>query len=494
MPRQSGGALLSTLEITPNSQVPLYRQLEEAIRRLILNGDLAAGCRLPATRELSRDLHLSRLTVKNVYEQLTAERFLESKPGAGTFVARISASEQPPAVIGPRIPMRDEKLLSQRARHISLSMAVTRLDGYRAFRPGVPALDQFPRRVWASTYSRVLRRADAGMLGYGPPGGLDSLKRAIAAHVLDHRGIKAEAEQVVVTAGAQQAFSLIAFTLLNPGDVVWLEDPGHIAGRDAMRMLGADVKSATIDQEGFDLQYARTHHPSARLIFTTPSHQHPLGVTMSLRRRMAILDYAKQHGTWIVEDDYDSEFRYQGRALPAMYGLGDRSQVLYVGSFSKSLFPGLRLGYLIAPSAVVGALSSGQTLLSQNVSAVLQQTLAHFINDGSYNSHIRKMRALYRRRHEMLYESLCASLPGFIGAQASAAGMHLIAWLEDKRLDDCTVAEVLWSHGIDCLPLSIYSDRTKLAPGIILGFACAPEDTIAERVCVMSDVLRRRFP
>ncbi len=494
MVRQSGGALLSTLKIAPDSGVPYYRQLEEAIRRLILSGDLAAGCRLPATRELSKDLQVSRLTVKNVYEQLAAERFLETKPGAGTFVAEISASEKPPAAPGRRLRAHDSELLSQRARQIGSSMAVTRLGGYRAFRPGVPALDQFPRRVWASTYSRVMRHADAGMLGYGPPGGLDTLKRAIAAHVRDHRGVKVDAEQIIVTAGAQQAFSLIAFTLLNPGDVVWWEDPGHIAGRDAMRIFGADVRPTIIDHEGLDLQFAKARHPDARLIFTTPSHQHPLGVTMSLGRRLALLDYAEKRAVWIVEDDYDSEFRFHGRALPAMQSLDSSGRVLYVGSFSKSLYPGLRLGYVIVPYAVAEAFSSGQILLSQNVSAVLQQTLAHFIDDGSYNSHIRKMRILYRRRHEVLSEHLRAGLSDVVEIRPSAAGLHLIAHLVDKRLDDRAVAQALWTNGIDCLPLSIFSDRTRLAPAIVLGFACAPEHEIAQRVRDMSAVLRSCFP
>ncbi|MCP4186589.1 MAG: PLP-dependent aminotransferase family protein [Gammaproteobacteria bacterium] len=490
MPRQSRGALLSTLQLDANSRAPLYRQLEDAIRRIVIDGELPTGARLPASRQLAEDLGVSRLTVKNAYEQLVTEQFLETRPGAGTFVGRISATELAPAVELSSVPARKSLSLSQRANRISQSRSVLRLGGTKPFRPGVPALDQFPSSIWASTHSKVLRHSGTDNLGYGPPGGLLELKQAIANHVQDHRGVRVDPLQIIITAGAQQAFVLIAFTLLNPGDRVWFEDPGHIAGRDAMHLFGADVKSVQIDNEGFDINQAVASYPDPQLIFLTPSHQHPLGITMSLERRMQIIDYAKSHNCWIVEDDYDSEFRYQGRALPAMQCMDNQGQILYVGSFSKTLFPGLRLGYLIAPPVMVEAFSVAQTLMSQNVSPVLQKTLARFIDDGAYNAHIRKMRSLYSHRLDIMHNSLSKHCNDLFHFTKTDAGMHLVAWLRDRKLSDQPVCESIWDAGIDCLPVSMYCDKASIDQGIMLGFSCAPEHEIENLIMRMDRVVR----
>lgn len=491
MGRHKGGALLSTLKIDPALGVPLYRQLESAIRQLVLNGDLAAGSRLPATRQLSRDLGVSRLTVKNVYEQLAAEGFLDPQRGAGTFVAGISTSELPPAV--PHPPARaapGRRQLSSRVIRVGQSKATTRLGGVGAFRPGVPALDRFPRRAWAAAWSRVMRRSGDELLGYGPPGGLPELKRAIVAHLRDHRGMHCGPEQIVITSGAQQAFTLVALTMIEPGAVVWCEDPGHIAVRDAMRLLGADVKSVPIDEEGFDLRRAVAEHRDAGLIFVTPSHQHPLGITMSLNRRLELLDYAHLHNALLIEDDYDSEFRYTGRALPALQALDRSGLVLYVGSFSKSLFPALRVGYLVCPPAMSNAFATGQTLLSQHVSPLQQQVLAGFMLDGGFNAHIRKMRALYRLRRDTLVDGLTGQAGDLFELEPCHAGMHLIGWLRNRAVTDGQAAKAIWAGGVDCLPVSIYGDSRASRPGIMFGFACAAEDEIAGNVARVARAVR----
>ena len=493
MARQSGGALLSTLKIDRDSRIPYYRQLEDAIRRMILNGDISTGQQLPASRQLAKDLEISRLTVKNVYEQLVAENYLVARPGAGTYVAKITSSVLLPTIKQPSQHRNKNLPLSLRANRIIHSNAVIRLGGAEPFRPGVPALDRFPRKTWASVYSKVMRHSHTDTLGYGAPGGLPGLKSAIANHVRDHRGVHVDPQQIIITAGAQQAFSLIAFTLLNPGDVVFSEDPGHIAGRDAMRIFGADVRSVEIDSQGFNLDYAKSSYPEARLIFVTPSHQHPLGVTMSLQRRMEIIDYARHHSSWIVEDDYDSEFRYRGRALPTMQSLDNNGQILYVGSFSKTLFPALRLGYLIPPSQLVDTFSVGQTLLSQNISPILQKTLARFIDDGSYNSHIRKMRTLYQERLEMLSHHLTRSCGDIFHFDEPDAGMHLIAWLNDKTRKDTELCQSIWDAGVDCLPVSMYCDKKEIDPGIMLGFACAPETRINQCVSTLYGTVKNHL-
>ena len=492
MSRQSGGALLSTLELTPSSGTPLYRQLEAAIRQMVLDGSLPPNSRLPATRQLSTDLGVSRLTVKNVYEQLTSEGFLQSHQGAGTYVADIPTTELPLELPASRSGASGGHwATTPRTASLAASRATTRLGGVKAFRPGVPALDQFPRKVWAATHSKVVRAGGDDLLGYGLPGGLPDLKEAIAVHVHDHRGIQCEPEQIVVTSGAQQAFVLAALTLLEPGAVAWSEDPGHIGIRDAMRVLGIEVKSVPIDGQGFDLDQAIRNHPGAGMIFVTPSHQHPLGTTMSLNRRLELIDYAKQLECWIVEDDYDSEYRYADRALPALLALDTSGHVLYTGSFSKSLFPALRIGYLIGPPELVEAFASAQTLLSQNVSPLQQRVLASFMHDGSFNAHIRRMRALYRDRRDRLTEALERHASELFELEPCRAGMHLIAWLRDTSRDELEVARSIWNAGIDCLPLSIYCDEQRLRPGLMLGFACAEERTIDANVVRLSEAVDR---
>lgn len=492
MSKPSGGALLSTLELEPASETPLYRQLETAIRQMVLDRRLPANSRMPATRHLATDLGVSRLTVKNVYEQLTSEGFLLSRQGAGTYVADIPAAERPLQMPVSHSDMLDNGwAMPPRAALLARSKSTTRLGSVKAFRPGVPALDQFPRKAWANAHAKALRNGDDALLGYGPPGGLPELKNAIAVHVRDHRGIQCAAEQVVVTSGAQQAFALLALTLLEPGAVVWSEDPGHIGIRDAMRALGADVRSVPIDDEGFDVRHGIQNYPHAGMIFVTPSHQHPLGVTMSLNRRLELLDYAKQHNCWIVEDDYDSEYRYADRALPALRALDTSGRVLYASSFSKSLFPGLRLGYLISRPELVGAFTAAQTLLSQNVSPLTQRVLANFMQDGSFNAHIRKMRSLYQSRRDLLVQALEDHCDGVFELEPCHAGMHLIAWLRNGALDELAAARAIWDAGIDCLPISIYCDQGQLRPGIMLGFACAKEQQIDENVARLREAMMR---
>jgi len=495
MEGQKGSMLLSTLDVDPSSGIPLYRQLEAAIRHLVLDRKLPANSRLPATRQLAQDLGISRLTVKNVYEQLISEGFLDARRGAGTFVAGISTSQLPPEMPAATtsISSARQPLLSRVSR-IGPSRATTHLGGVKAFRPGVPALDLFPRRAWASAHSRVMRQKDDNLLGYGPPGGMPELKLAIAEHVRDHRGVDCEAEQVIITSGAQQAFTLIALALLETGNTVWFEDPGHIAARDSMRLLGAEVCSVPIDEEGFNLRLAEAKYPASALIFVTPSHQHPLGVTMSLNRRLELLDYAQQNNTWVVEDDYDSEFRYTGRALPALQALDHTGNVLYVGSFSKSLFPALRLGYLISPPSMVDAFISGQTILSQNVSPLQQQVTASFILDGSFNSHIRKMRNAYQQRRDLLIESLTEQASELLELETCEAGMHLIAWLRNRSVSDNEAALAIWDSGVDCLPVSLYCDQQQLRPGIMFGFACAAETEIATKTVQVARALESCYP
>lgn len=480
--KKTGGALLSMFNLDRGIATPLTRQLENKIRKAVLGGTLRHSTRLPSTRQLAKDLGVSRLTVKNAFEQLISEGFLDTQRGAGTYVAPLSSGDLP-----IKLPAREKTTaevdpVSPNVQSIQASFATSRLSSVSAFRPGIPALDLFPRRAWSEAYSRAIKSRDNSLLGYGSSSGLDDLKRTIAAHVLDSRGIECTTDQIVITSGAQQAFSLILMTLLKPNDTIWMEDPGHITFRDAARLQGHPVKSVPLDAEGFSFSYALANYAPSTLIFVTPSHQHPLGMTMSLTRRLELLEVAQSQDSWIIEDDYDSEFHYEERPQPALYALDNYRRVLYVGSFSKSMFPGLRLGYLICPPVHSEALSTAQTLLSQNVPILAQKAMAHFMVDGSYNAHIRRMKTAYQSRRDTLVTALEMHAGQILESKPCGTGMHLVSHFIDENISDLSMAKKLWAADIDCLPLSIFCDKAKVTPGLLLGFACAPERQINDKV------------
>ena len=489
--KKAGGALLSMLNLERNSNVPMTRQLENKIRRAVVQGSLPPDTRMPSTRQLALDLGVSRLTIKNAFEQLTTEGFLETRTGSGTYVAHLSTGDSPVKPTAKRRRRRRGRVgpVAPHVQSIQNSLATTRLSHVHAFRPGIPALDLFPRRSWAEATSRAIRGRDSNLLGYGPSSGLEDLKTAIAAHVRDSRGIECDPDQIIVTSGAQQAFSLVLMTLLTQGETIWMEDPGHIAFRDAAILQGFPVKSVPLDDQGFSLPYALASYDPCKLIFVTPSHQHPLGMTMSLTRRVALLEAALSQGSWIIEDDYDSEFHYEQRPLPALKALDKYDQVLYVGSFSKSMFPAMRLGYLICPAGLSRAFAAAETLLSQNVSLIQQQAMAHFMEDGSFNAHIRRMRQAYQTRRDLLIAALEEHAAHILQPEPCLAGMHLVARFNDKTVSDQQKAELLWQAGIDCLPLSIFRQSSQVEPGLLLGFACAPEAQIAQKIRHATQVL-----
>ena len=489
MPRSPGGALLNAFSVERASTVPIYRQLDAALRRLILDGTLAPGQKLPSTRELSEDLGVSRITVKTVYEQLVAEGYAQARTGAGTYVAEGLEREALRPARKRRSRARPADLpLNNRSDTILSSRATARHGETAPFRPGVPALDLFPVRLWAKYLHDATLAEERRHMSYGEACGNADLRRAVARHLSDARGMQAEAGQIVITSGAQQAFALIAVTLLNQGDTVWYEDPGHIAGRDVLRIMGAEIAPVPVDAEGLDLDHAIAHHPCPRLIFTTPSHQQPLGTTMSLPRRLALLNHAQETGAWIIEDDYDSEFRYRGRPLPALSALDADRRVFYVGTFSKSMFAAMRLGYVVVPPQLVDAFTKAKTLLGQSSSAVVEQALARFMEDGRFVDHIRRMRRIYRTRRDILHDSLTARCSAHLTPQPTDAGMHMLAWLKNGVQDEATHRRLLHA-GIDSLPLSVYSVRPGMPPALVLGFTGVSEAQIPRLVERMARTL-----
>lgn len=489
------GALLSSIQLDRNSPITLFQQLDKAMRKLILDGTVAANQRLPSSRQLADDLGVSRITVKNVYEQLIAEGYVYSKSGSGTFAAENLKREKSPRLNKRTQRKRKPKhVLSEQSKRITLSKATTRIAEIRSFRPGIPALDVFPRKLWNKYWKDVNTNCDDISFGYGPTGGINRLKQAIATHLRDARSVNCDAEQIVITTGAQQAFVLIAFALINQEDVIWYEDPGHIAGRDVFHTMGAKICPVPIDEEGLDIDYAKVNYPKPEysnpsVIFTTPSHQHPIGTTMSLVRRLQLLCYAHENKSWIIEDDYDSEFQYRGRPLPALQALDDQGSVLYVGTFSKSLFPAVRVGYIIVPHDLVEVFSAAQSLLGQGASILMQEVVARFIEDGRFADHIRKMRIIYQRRRDVLMQELLTQCNDFMTPVPTDVGMHLIVWLKNG-LDELEVHQALLEKGIEAIPLSIFSLKPQKKAGLVLGFSGTPPKKIPPLVGEISECLR----
>ena len=494
MVKAAKGALLATLEIDRNSGVPIYRQIEDFLRRMILNGALPPGKKLPSTRELALELGVSRITIKSVYEQLISEGYVQGKTGAGTFVSEGLDGETPvvPAINTTRKDYLDGNF-SQTAEHISFSQASARYGSILPFRPGVPALDKFPVKRWNKYLSRATTKSDIANFSYGDLLGSEKLRASIARHLADSRGMKVDPKQILITSGAQQAFVLISYVLMNKNDTVWYENPGHIAGRDLLKIVGGDVSPVPIDKEGLNLPYAVLNFSKPKLIFTTPSHQQPLGITMSLQRRLTLLKYAHENASWVIEDDYDSEFRYRGRPLPALAALDKVGRVLYVGTFSKSLFPSVRIGYVVVPEILVDTFAKTRNIFGQTSSAITEEALSNFMDDGGFAEHIRKMRRLYRERRDILLDALKNHCSNILEPQQTDAGMHIIADIKNGMSDRLAHLELL-NAGIDSLPLSIYYEGSVQRQALVLGFSGVQKKVIPKLVTRMGRVLSSLNP
>ena len=489
MVKAAKGALLSTLEINRSSSAPIYRQIEDFLRQMILDGALLPSQKLPSTRELALELGVSRITIKSVYEQLISEGYVQGKTGAGTFVSEGLDGETPvvPSVDTIRKDYFDGNF-SKTAEHISFSQASARYGSILPFRPGVPALDKFPVKRWNKYLSRATTKSDIANFSYGDLLGSEKLRASIARHLADSRGMKVDPKQILITSGAQQAFVLISYVLMNKNDTIWYENPGHIAGRDLLKIVGGDVSPVPIDKEGLNLPYAVLNFSKPKLIFTTPSHQQPLGITMSLQRRLTLLKYAHENASWVIEDDYDSEFRYRGRPLPALAALDKVGRVLYVGTFSKSLFPSVRIGYVVVPEILVDTFAKTRNIFGQTSSAITEEALSNFMDDGGFAEHIRKMRRLYRERRDILLDALKNHCSNILEPQQTDAGMHIIADIKNGMSDRLAHSELI-NAGIDSLPLSIYYDGSIQRQALVLGFSGVQKKVIPKLVTRMGRVL-----
>jgi GntR family transcriptional regulator/MocR family aminotransferase len=489
----SGGALSDWLQqsLDRAGDQPLYRQLRDLLLKAVMQGRLPAGGKMPSSRLLARELGLARNTVTEVYETLIAEGCLHGRGGSGTYVADLSADRIQAPEFFAQVEAEAAPALSARGKLLRAGAGFAPHQ-WGAFMPGVPDVSEFPTRVWSRLLSRHWRRPAPERMTYAPSGGLPELRAAIAAHLRDARSLTCAPEQVIITTGSHQSVDLAARMLLDPGDCVWLEDPCYWGLRSGLQSLDLDLCAAPVDGEGLNCALAE-NLPAPRMIIVTPSHQYPLGAVMSLARRQTLLERARRWGAFIVEDDYDSEFRYGTRPIACLQGLDRGGRVIYVGSFSKTLFPGLRIGYLVAPPALADALADGSAELYREGQQLTQAVLADFIRDGHLSAHIRRMRGLYGLRRQILREAIETEFDGALTASGDNAGLHLILRLPDGA-DDRRISDEVLRAGIATRPLSRYFAEAEKAPaGLLLGYACVKEEAIGPAFSRLAEILRRHI-
>jgi len=474
MSRRSGKALLVPVHVDRGRGEALHRQVYRDLVQLILSRRLTPGGRLPSSRSLAGDLGVARNTVLLALEQLYSEGYVETRRGSGTYVTRDLPDLQPLRLRPGTAGRRARPALSHRARSLASgdqSLARGLLS------PGEPDCADFPFDLWARLLAQTWRGPDRrlllgqDLLGHAP------LRAAIAEHLAASRGVRASADDVVIVAGIRQALAVLARLLLDPGDAVWVENPGYPGLRGPLAAAGAEVVPIDLDGEGLVLPAsARVAVP--RLICVAPSHQYPLGMTMSVARRLALLDHARRVNAWIFEDDYDSEWRYAGQPLAAMQGLDHDGRVLYAGTFSKVLFPSIRLGYVVLPPALVEPFRAARLALDDQPGLLAQPALAEFIAGGHLASHLRRQRRRYAARQTLLLRAAEQHLRGLLDVGADPGGMHLVGYLHERlqsRMDDREASRRAAAVGITVPPLSSHWLGRAKRQGLLLGYTALPD-------------------
>jgi GntR family transcriptional regulator/MocR family aminotransferase len=459
-------------------------QLYAVLRAAMLDGRLQAGTVLPGTRTLAKELGVARNSLIYAYEQLAAEGYVLSNR-QGTVVAALGTLQAPLVIAS-----RNEINQGLSARVSQLNRSRTPADDLKPFMPGMPAIDAFPLGKW----QRAVERAGRGLLpqelGYRYALGEPELRQAIATYVRAARGVRCHVDQVVVTQGTQDSLTLVSQLLADVGDVAWIEHPGYPGARMAMAQAGLKLVPVTVDADGINppAHYWQQHRP--RMIYTTPSHQYPLGSVLSLARRMALIDQAQSHGAWILEDDYDSEFRHDGPPLAAMQGLRDDAPVVYLGTFSKSLFPALRLGYIVLPQALVDRMAPVLNALVRAGRVRDQRALAEFINEGHFTTHLRRMRKLYAERQAALRSALDAHWSWPVTVLGGQCGMHLT--LAGLPVSDARLADMALSQGLSPRALSAYGcGGIDGFEGLVMGYANVPAEDMSRHVQHLVSVVKQ---
>ncbi|WP_308561625.1 PLP-dependent aminotransferase family protein [uncultured Klebsiella sp.] len=484
---------LLLVRLQEESDPLLHKRLYKAIRRSILDGSLPPHSRLPPSRDLAGELHISRNTILTVYEQLLAEGYVVSRRGSGTFVAKTLPDMFLPATRADKNAPASTStaLISRRGLHLLDHVSASPRQ-WGAFIPGVPDVNAFPHPLFAKILARISRRPKPEQLSYSCNGGTAELQHALVDYLRVARGVHCQAEQILITEGIHQAIDLVTRMLCDRGDLAWVEEPSYWGIRHVLAMNEVQAEPIIVDANG--LCPPETLAETPKLIFVTPSHQYPLGAVMSLERRQRLLALAHQHGSWIVEDDYDSEFRFSGQPIPALQGLAPEAPVVYIGTFSKTLYPGLRLGYVVLPRPLAANLKNAHAELYRGGHSLTQLALAEFINAGHYSAHIRRMRLLYSRRRACLIELIqrhCG--PHALSDFSDNAGLHLILNLPDEA-DDVTIARHANEDTILVRPLSRYYLTERRKKGLLIGFASLEEAQMEPAFNLLLKCLQRYCP
>ena len=488
--KRKAGAILSSIRIDRKGNQKIGVQLYMALRDLILSGGLADAERLPASRTLASELAISRTTVIDALDRLVSEGLLESRVGAGTFVSsafrektRLDNVREIPAVTSDIRLSDTATLAAERFAHRDRLPCIS-----TAFVTALPALDKFPMAQWARLSARHWRADRDGLMGYGDPFGLPALRTAIAAHLNASRGIHCDPEQIFIVGGAQHAFSLIAGLLVNRGEKIWFENPGAIGARNAFTAAGAELVPVGIDEQGIIVSEGMRTAPDFRLAFVTPSHQQPLGRVMSLSRRLELLQATDEANAYVIEDDYDGDFYFGNQPLPTLKSIDTHHRVIYVGTFSKTLFPSLRLGFLLAPPALVDPIRRLSMSSLSGIPTWPQAVVADFINEGFFATHIRSMRALYRERHDELHRH-AESVEHVLDIQRASAGFHTVGLVRHpvKAQDLVSAAE---KAGVVLASVEKYCLSPVPINGVVMGFGSCDVHQIGVAMQKLAKVTR----
>lgn len=481
---------LSGIIINKNLPLPVYRQLYNEFRSATLTGRFRPGQQIPPSRELANYFNISRTTVLLAFENLFAEGYIKGKPGSGTYIN----DELPENLLFTKQnsdknsqQKKQNKLPQAKGFHLKKYLADERLDynKFEPFKPGVPDLNEFPFHIWTKLIAASVKDISKSDFGYSSSAGYKPLRNVIANYVRAARGVNCEAEQIIIVNGSQQGIDLVCKVLLNKNDAVLFEEPGYTGARDIFSSAGINVIPTPVDEEGINFKKTKKNQS---IIYTTPSHQYPLGVTMSLNRRLELLDYSTSNNCWILEDDYDSEYRYKGQPLSSLQGIDNSDSVIYMGTFSKVMFPGLRLGYLIVPENLIESFTAAKMLTDKNSPIFEQAALEKFITDGHYGRHIRRMRMIYEKRKEVFYNCVEKNLGEHISLHPTDAGLHTIGWLKSVN-NDVEFAKRMFRGGIYTPPLSFYSITKKCKPGLVFGYAAYSEQQIKSTIKKMASLL-----
>lgn len=485
--------VVTLVPIDSSSDVSLHEQIYRALRDVIISGKLPTGARIPSSRMLAEELRVSRNTVLAAYQQLTSEGYLDSRVGGGTYVAPVLPDETLTIrAIAPNQRTSEISLpMSQRGRTLASADVEWATIRRRSapFRLGAPAVDLFPFELWNRITTKVFRKRSPQIFGYGEPLGYPRLRREVASYLVSARGVRCEPEQVFIVEGSQVSLDLSVRLLLDPGDTAWLEEPGFAGARAVLQGNGASIIPVPVDNQGLSVSKGKTLGPAPRLICVTPSHQFPLGMAMTPDRRGELVEYAAQTGAWIIEDDYLSEFRYRGRPLQALQGIDHDGRVIYMGTFSKMLFPAVRLAYMVVPRALVPAFTTARAASGLYASTPTQAVLAEFMSEGHFVRHLRRMRNLYWERQEVLLKAAASELKGMLSLAAADAGMHLTGFLPEGT-DDVAVMEAAQDAGVETVPLSTCYTGDAPRRGLLLGYTGVRPPLIWRAARELGGVLR----